>query len=176
MTRLTVPCSARTRPSSPANSRGRDRVNAIAAFFVSRRGAEDVRPQRPRIVGGALIRRCRHQLELRHRRRALAMHGAEAIGAGIAAADDDDVLAGGVDPRHIVAFAVAVLLRQVIHREVHALQLAAGHVQIARLAGAAGEQDRVELAAQIGGRDVFADVDAACGTPRLRPTADRAGD
>ena len=86
------------------------------------------------------------QLELRHRCGALAVHGAEAIRAGVAAADDHDVLAGGVDPRQFVAFAVAVLLRQVIHREVHALELASGHVQIARLAGAAGEQDRIEVA------------------------------
>ena len=101
---------------------GRDGVDALAALFVRGRGAEDVRPQRPRIVGGALMRRRRHQLELRDRRGALAMHGAEAIGAGVAAADDHHVLAGGVDPRHLVAFAVAVLLRQVVHREMDALR------------------------------------------------------
>ena len=35
------------------------------------------------------------QLELVDRRRALAVDGAEAVGAGVAAADDDDVLALG---------------------------------------------------------------------------------
>ena len=39
-----------------------------------------------------------------------------------------------------IAFAAAVLQRQVLHREVDALELAARHRQIARLAGAAGQQ------------------------------------
>ena len=95
------------------------------------------------------MRRRRHHLELSHARGALAVHGAEAVGAGIAAADDHDVLAGGGDPRHLVAFAVTILLREVVHREVHALELAARNIQIARLAGAAGEQHRIEVAHQI---------------------------
>ena len=41
-----------------------------------------------RVVG-----RPRQQLELVHARRALAVRRAEAVGAGVAAADDDDVLA-----------------------------------------------------------------------------------
>ena len=44
-----------------------------------------------------LLRRLRHDLELGHREGALADRGADAVGAGIAAADDDDVLAAGED-------------------------------------------------------------------------------
>ncbi len=60
--------------------------------------AELQRPQRPR---RALVRarggRLGQQLELDDRRRALADRVAHAVGAGVAAADDDDVLALGAD-------------------------------------------------------------------------------
>ena len=39
----------------------------------------------------------RHDFELRHRQRALADRGADAVGAGVAAADDHDMLAAGED-------------------------------------------------------------------------------
>ena len=60
-----------------------------------------------------------------------------------------------VDP---VARAEPVLLRQKIHGEVDAVQLAAGNVQIARMLGAAGQQNGVELRAKVFHRDVAADV------------------
>ncbi len=44
-----------------------------------------------------LFGRLRHDLELRHRGRALAERRADAVRAGVAAADDDDVLARGED-------------------------------------------------------------------------------
>ena len=69
-----------------------DGVQPLAAFLVRRRDAEDVRPQRPRVVGRARVGRPRQQLELTHGERALPVRGAEAVGAGVAAADDDDVL------------------------------------------------------------------------------------
>ena len=43
-------------------------------------------------LSAALLGRNRHQLELVDRQRALAVRRAEAVGAGVAAADDDDVL------------------------------------------------------------------------------------
>ena len=92
-------------------------------------------------------------------RGALAMAGAEAIGAGIAAADDDDAFAGGQNlVGDGIAFAHLVLLRQKLHGEVDALQFAAGDVEIARLLGAAGQQDGVEFAAQVFHRHIAADV------------------
>ena len=51
-------------------------------------GVEVVRPR-----GGRLA----EQLDLRHRRRALAVRVADAVRAGVAAADHDHVLAGGRD-------------------------------------------------------------------------------
>ena len=58
----------------------------------------------------------------------------------------------------VIARVHLVLLRQKLHREVDALQLAARDVQIARLLGAARQQDRVELLAQVLDRHVDADV------------------
>ena len=64
-----------------------------------------------------------------------------------------------------------VLLRQELHREMHAGELAAGHRQVARLLGAAGQHDGVELrrAASCAG-DVAADVRRWGGT--RTPSAD----
>jgi len=51
-----------------------------------------------------------------------------------------------------------VLLRQEFHGEVNALEFAAGNRQVAGGRGAAGEQQRVIIAAQLFDRDIDADV------------------
>ena len=86
----------------------------------------------------------------------MAIRSADAIGTGIAAADDDHVLVG----RHqlaleLVARVDLVLLRQEIHREMHALELAPRHRQIARLLGAAGHDHRIEVFLQLFRRNGF---------------------
>ena len=48
------------------------------------------------------------QLDLRHRRRALAVGVRDAVGAGVAAADHDHVLAGGGDDLLALGRAVAL--------------------------------------------------------------------
>ena len=79
----------------------------------------------------------------------MAVGGAYAVGAGVAAADHDHMLAGGHD---LICNRVAgdnpVLLRQEFHREMHALQFAARHRQIARNLGAAREHHGVEVGQQ----------------------------
>ena len=93
--------------------------------------------------------------------RALAMAGAQAVGAGVAAADDENALAfredrdRGIDR---IALAAAILLRQKLHREMNALQLAAGNRQVARMLGAAAKQNRVVLVGERFDRDIHADV------------------
>ena len=75
---------------------------------------------------------------------------AQAVGTGIAAADDDDVLAGGENLiSNDVACSEFVLLRQKLHREVDAFQLAARDLQIARLFRAAGQHDGVKVLADL---------------------------
>ena len=93
----------------------------------------------------------------------MAERGAHAVGAGVAAADDHDVLTLGGEGR-VRGLAVQEVLRvggEELHREVHALGVAAGEGEVAALGGADGEDDRVEVLAELFRRDVDADVDAA---------------
>ena len=96
------------------------------------------------------------------------MRRAQAVGASVAAADDDHAFARGGDQgraAEIVAFAAPVLLRQVIHREVDAGQLTSRDGQIAWNGRPAAQNDRVELAAELVGGNALADV-------RVRPELD----
>ena len=79
------------------------------------------------------------------------MRGADAVGAGVAASEDHDVLVGRQDRLgriDLVPGHAAILLGQEIHREVDARELAPRHLEVARLLGADAEQHRVEAAAQ----------------------------
>ncbi|MEY9677574.1 hypothetical protein ABIE93_007508 [Bradyrhizobium elkanii] len=78
--------------------------------------------------------------------------GTNAVRAGIAAADHDDMLAAGEDVGGAVqrlAGDAAVLLRQEVHREVDAGKLAAGDRQVARGFRAAGQRHRVILLGEL---------------------------
>ena len=93
------------------------------------------------------------------------MRGAEAVGTGVAATDDHDVLAVGVDRRVVeLAERLQVAVGQVLHGQVDAGQLAARGGQVTADGRAAGEDDGVELRAQLLGRQVAvpaaADLDA----------------
>ena len=59
----------------------------------------------------------------------------------------------------LVAGVALVLLRQEIHGEMDAVELAARHFEVARRLGAAGHHHRVEFLEQRGHRDVDADLD-----------------
>src|SRR5690606_9134370 len=103
------------------------RVHPLAAPFVGRRHAVHQRVGGPRRVRRPLVGRAGHDLELVHRRGTLAVGGAEAVGAGVAAADDDDVLALGGDGGGVeVALLHPVGDGQVLHRLVDALEVASG--------------------------------------------------
>ena len=109
------------------------------------------------------------------------MGGAEAVGAGVAAADDDDALAfgaylggrvaGGVEAAgvHGHTLVAVVLLGEILHGEVGAVQVAAGDFEVAGGGGAAAEGDGVEVVDEVVGGDVLADkgagdeLDSLCG-------------
>src|SRR5688572_539345 len=114
-------------------------------------------PIGPWIVDCALRGRLRQQFKLHDRYRALAMRSAQAVRAGVAAADDDDLFALGRDElivRNHVAFAAFVLQREVVHREMDAVELAPGDRQIARKRGSAGQQERVIVLSQLFNGDI----------------------
>ena len=128
-------CSSLTWPcSSPTNRFGVDEIVArIVAedgggFFLAVIELVNLGPLRPRIVGGAVERRLGEDLELDQALAAVAHRGADAVGAGVAAADDDDVLVLGArcSGRPCARVEQALGVRgQELHREVDALELAA---------------------------------------------------
>jgi len=64
----------------------------------------------------------------------LAQAGAEAVGAGVAAADDDDAFSFSENCQrgvNCIAFAAMILLGQELHGKVNALEFAAGNLEVA---------------------------------------------
>ena len=152
---------------------------ARRAFLVARRGAQLQRPVRPRQQLVLVLGRLRHDLEIDDRDRALADRGADAVGAGVAAADHDDMLAGGEDRRRRRPAArrdAAVLLRQEVHREMDAVEVAARDRQVARLLGAAGRARRRRAPGDsCSTGSVHADMRRRNGRSRPRPPSARRG-
>src|SRR5512141_565935 len=66
-------------------------------FLLAIVDAENARPFRPGIVGRPCVRRPGHDFKLNQALAAVTQGGADAISAGVATADDDDVLAFGGD-------------------------------------------------------------------------------
>ena len=120
-----------------------------------------LRPPRPRVVVRARERPRRVDRDLCHRRRALAVGGGDAVGAGIAAAEHDHVAAAGIDRVDDRSSGLApVLAAQVVHGLMHPRQSATRYVEVARGLGADRQAHGVESGAQAGERDVAADLAA----------------
>ena len=117
------PCSRSTRPLEPVKFARGDVVVADAALLVGRRCPENEGPFGPGVVVGAVLGRLRHDLELVDDLSSLSVGGAEAVGAGVASAEDDDALALCLDTAGRVdalAGVEAVLLGEVLHGVVYA--------------------------------------------------------
>src|SRR5262249_52998559 len=111
---------------------GAERKRALAALLLRARGAEDVRPGRPRVAGGAGRGRRGEQLDRGDLCGLLAQRGTQSFRAGVAAAEDHDALAADVVRRGgALAADDLVLLREVVHGEHDAGELAAGHGELA---------------------------------------------
>ena len=136
---------------------GRDQVNAgvLAEFggrlLVAVLGAENDRPGGPGIIRRARCGWLREQLEIDQAAAAVAKRGADAVGAGVAAADHDHVLVFRRDVSAVGEIGVeqaAGVPSQKIHREMHAFEIAPGDRQIARNGGPGGQQHGVEFPGQ----------------------------
>jgi hypothetical protein len=124
-------------------------------------------------------RRFRQYLKLMRFRAALAMRGPQTIGAGIAAADNDHALAlggnrfvGDGDARRAL-----VLLREILHSEVNALEFATRHGQISRQLGAHRQPDRIKLLTKLLRGEILPNGHAALeldtlGSHLLQPSID----
>ena len=103
------------------------------------------------------------------------MRARDAVGAGVAAADHDHVLARGGELGRGGAGDVAVALVEVLHREVHAAQLAPVDREVARHARAGAEDGRVEAVEIVGLHvDAEAELDALVGELLRRAARRRA--
>ena len=80
----------------------------------------------------------------------MAVGGADAVRTRVAPADHHDVLVRRPEIRNaLVTGDALVLQRQELHREVHAVEIAPGYRQVARLFGSAREHHRLELRHQL---------------------------
>src|SRR5438128_874215 len=76
----------------PTNHRSHSRAESRQRLFLAVVEPINLRPLRPRVVRGADQGRLRQDLELQETAAAVAHRGADAVGAGVAAADHDHVL------------------------------------------------------------------------------------
>ena len=128
---------------------GQDREVALAALFLRRGGAHLQRPVGP---GHGLVlarRRLRHDFKLGYGHRALTVRRADAVRSGIAAANDDNVLALGRQGACgrgnglVIAGHAAVLLAEEVHGEMHAFEFAAWNLKVAGPLGTAGQNQQI---------------------------------
>ena len=120
-------------------------------------------PLGPGIVSRALERRLRENFDLDDALATVAHRGADAVGAGVAAADDDDVFVLGVNRRVLgptIENGLGVGGEQ-LHREVHALERTAFDGEIARERGPGADDGRVVFLQENFGFHVIADVGVA---------------
>ena len=100
-------------------------------------------------------------MEVVHLARAVAVGGPQAVRTGVAAAENDHVASGGADGiRHPVPGHQPVLASQVLHGEVHALQIPPGNRKVSRRQRPDREDDRVEAPCERVEIEVLTDVDA----------------
>src|SRR6202043_83658 len=89
----------------------------------------------------------------------LPMVSPQTVRTCIATTDNYDALACRKNlVRHHVTGAAFVLLRQKLHREINSLEFPARNIQVARVFSASGQQDSVELLAQVLRGDISAHV------------------
>src|ERR1700722_8420475 len=125
---------------------GQYRVVAPGAFGLARGRPHLQRPVRPGQALVLMLGRRRHDFELRHRERALPERGADEVRTGVTAADHNHMLIPGENLGHAAQRLIAdaaVLLRQEVHREVDAGEIAAGDRQVARGFRATGQRQCV---------------------------------
>ena len=145
---------------------------AVASLLVGAGGTELHGEVGPGLVFGPAGGRLWEQLELGDGFCVLPVGGADAVGAGVAPADDDDVFSGGEDvavmaaepppamgPGSVVSGDAFVLLWEELHGEVDAVEVSAWDGQVSGSGGTAAEDNGVEVGAEPVAGDVAADVD-----------------
>ena len=145
---------------------GQDRPVAVRPFLVAGCGPHFHRPIGPGHCLVFMFGRLGHDFQLGHAFCALPVGGADAVRAGIAAADHDHVLArrgqrsAGCSAHFIVAGIALVLLAEEFHSQPYTVELGAGNIEQTGLFRAASQHHRVEIFPQ----GLQADFDTDFGT------------
>ncbi|MNC21323.1 hypothetical protein D3C75_692980 [compost metagenome] len=143
---------------------GHQVVTGIAAmlgggFLLAVVHLEGFGPFRPRVIVGPVLGSLGHNFELVNTVGAMTDRGSDTVGTGVAAADDDNVLAccGDISAVGMVGIQQALgVLVQELHRQVDALQLAAFSGKVAAFGGAAAKHNSVKLSLQLFRRIILA--------------------
>ena len=108
------------------------------------------------------FRRLGHDLDLGHAFGALPQGSADTVGTGIAAADDHDFFAFSQNILPFDQFSgnAAVLLVQIVHREMDTVKFPSRNRKVTRSFRAVAEADGVKSAFEIAAGNIFADFDA----------------
>ncbi len=115
-------------------------------------GTKDARPLWPRVVATAEHRRLGQQLKVRDGLRAVAHRGTDTVVTGVTTTDHDDILALRADVVAVLELGVEERLGvelQGLHREVDAVDLAVGDLQVTGPGRTIGENDSVVLPAEV---------------------------
>ena len=137
-------------------------VGAIegGGFFLPVVHAVNLRPFGPRVVRGTGRRRLGQNFQLDHALAPVADGGADAIGAGVAAADDHDVTVFGREMRgdfRAVEETLGVRAEE-FHGRINSVKVAAIDREITRLGGAAAKHDSIEILAEFFNRIALSDI------------------
>lgn len=146
---------------------GRDRVlsrvvpKVGADLGVSIVDSEHPRERRPRVVSSPRRRRSRQELKVGDRLCSVSHRGSDAVVSGVSSADDDHVLALGVDVVVVRELRVEQRGRvelEEVHREMDPIRLAVGDLEVSRPGRSRRDDDRVRLGSDRLGIDVLANM------------------
>ena len=115
----------------------------------------------PRVVLGSLVRRAGHDLEIDQVLAALSHRGADTVGAGVTATDDNHVFVSSINVVAIGVFGIeqaAGVGVQELHGKVHSRQVATGHGKVSWPRGTDAQHDRVVVISQVGRSDIAANL------------------
>ena len=168
----------RPRGRGKAGCRRAAHPEVLSGLLMAVVDAVDARPRGPRVALRALVGRAWEELEVGDRLGAVAQRGADAVGPRVPAADDDDVLAAGIDEGAVVLGGEdgllvggvgeepLLVLRQELHREHDPVEVAPWDRQVVWHRRADRQHGGVEAGERVA--RVGADVDAAGELDALR--------
>lgn len=133
-------------------------------FFLTVVHLVNAGPFGPRIISSTGFRRTAHDFELGDRLASMADRSAYAVGTGITATDDDDVLTLS---RNVLRLAVEVVVeerlgvvREELHREVNTFEATTFDWEVAGVCSTHGKDNRIEVLTELLCGNIHTDVDA----------------